>query len=757
MKEELMLNETAYNAEQEDYDAIKQAIESLSKSSQKQFEEIKKEKWYNRVFDMITFSQKGKKRLAEQIGTVAQAQQIFVELLLRLSSDDANVSKIVAESMDDIRRIQEQNIYLLSKINQLENISLGIKADMDINKLSDKCKQVLTACLYKINGMNNKSSEAQMNYANAAITYLAVDVQMDNPTSVFDAMDIDSKRRIFSCCMEYIFLRDCTFDACKEYEEFIEEFDFGNKTIDAIKEQIMQLYSLRGSEGFYSKYKVDNFEDIEDVFVVDIELQEEAEVDEGEPTDENIASILQISLGETKTYRNKKLHINAYINCEGTLNIEHCILYYNESDAGDEITLGKGAHLTIEDSVVVCMGYDKHAFISCEGENTIHFKNTTFVNCSFFLKSREECAFSMMSCELRNCNEEFISLYITDKIPCSISDNVILQDGLADFQPPSTSRMRSSHMIDINSNKNAEIQFHNNVIIEDPQFKTAVVNDQSLENRLCYLRCNRAEISNCTFVGLSSNIVAPWIKNSVFKDCTEAIQTIHEWRNKEKMPLVDNCMFENSTNIIEADDNTAITNCQFMSCYNNLIKPVYSGGGIKIDFCQFGNIKNTLEGYDCFLSERACITLRRSKGSESRPNFIEKCIFDGAELNDNFLISASGYEKPSGTVINIQECDFRNCSTKRSTQKIIKEYMQYDSWGKTKDFHANQISNCRGLDKVNKEGGETEDIEIPTKTTAGIPIGSSIATGIATFPIGAPEVLCVLAGISNVNKVQKEL
>ncbi len=357
MKEELMLNEAAYDANQEDYDAIKQAIESLSKSSQEQFEEMKKEKWYNRVFDMITFSQKGKKRLAEQIGTIAQAQQIFIELLLRLSSNDANISNIIAESMDDIRRIQGQNIYLLSKINQLENISLGIKADMDINKLSDRYKQVLSACLYKINGMNSESSDTQQNYANTVIRYLGVDVQMDNPTSAFDAMDIDSKRRIFSCCMEYIFLRNCTFDTYREYEEFVEEFDFGNKTIDAVKEQIIHLYSLRGIEGFYSKYKIDNFEDIDDVFAIELGLQVKSEDDEQELTDENITSILQISHGETKVYKDKNIHISAYINCEGTLNIDHCILYYNESDAGDEITLGKGACLTIKDTVVICKGY----------------------------------------------------------------------------------------------------------------------------------------------------------------------------------------------------------------------------------------------------------------------------------------------------------------------------------------------------------------------------------------------------------------
>jgi len=729
MKVELMLNEIAYKPE--DYDAIRQAIKSLSESSQEQFKEIKKEKWYNRVFDMITFSQKGKKRLAEQISTVAQAQQIFVELLLRIASDDEQVSKIVAESMDDIRRIQEQNIYLLSKINQLENIPLGIKADMDINKLSDKYKQVLTACLHKMSDMNIESSEAQKNYANAVISYLDVSTQMDNPTLVFDAMDVESKRRIFDCCMEYVFLRDCTFDEYGEYEEFIEEFDLGNKTVKSIKEQILSLYHLRGCEGFYSKYKADNFKDIEDVFFVDIDLPEEPEEDEWELTDENIVSILPILSGETKTYINKKLHINAFVNCEGILSIEHCILYYNESETAGKITLGKGAHLTIKNSVVICKGYDEHAFISTsEGENTISFEKTTFTDCSFFLESRNKCSFSMTGCELKNCHDKFIYMRASDEALYNISDNVILQEEIADFQ---RSKWADKCIITIDSYNNAKIQFYNNTIIEKPQFKTA-------SKELSYFKCETAEVSNCTFVGLSSYILAPWVKNSVFKNCTEAMRLL--WvGGKVNPPIVDNCIFENSTNVIEADHNTKITNCQFIACYNNFIRTRWSGGGVTVEFCEFRNIKNEYEGY--VSEEKSCIAL----SSRRSPNYIKKCIFEGVELNELFLISAFGNEKPSGIVTYIQECTFKNCCTKRSSQVIIKEYMKYDSWGRKKDFHANKISDCRGLENVNKEGSITKNTEMRTMTADGVPIGSSFAAGIMTSQIGAPEALCTLASV----------
>ena len=103
-----------------------------------------------------------------------------------------------------------------------------------------------------------------------------------------------------------------------------------------------------------------------------------------------------------------------------------------------------------------------------------------------------------------------------------------------------------------------------------------------------------------------------------------------------------------------------------------------------------------------------------------------------------------GYEKPSGTVTYIESCDFKNCSTKRESGKIIKEYFKYDTlFKKDIDFHANHVSECRGLDKVNKESAETETVEIRTVSTTGNSIGSALAMGVAGV-VGGPVALATL-------------
>lgn len=269
MSDDLILQKKNYDSE--DYDTIKIAIDKLMSASEEQFEVIKKEKWYNRVFDMLTFSKKKDIRIAEQIGNLAQAQQIFLEIILRMSNNDATISEMLSTSFEDIRKIQGQNVYLIERIKKLENITLGIKEDMDISKLSMKEKEMLCGCLYCINNQSNDTSMEQKKYANTIIDYLGVKTQMDNPWEVIDDLGKDAKKKILLCCLEYIFLIDCSSENYDKFENVISEFDFGNKTVGALKKQVDLLYRFRGTEGFFSKYNTYSCEKIEDSFSYDFE------------------------------------------------------------------------------------------------------------------------------------------------------------------------------------------------------------------------------------------------------------------------------------------------------------------------------------------------------------------------------------------------------------------------------------------------------------------------------------------------------
>ena len=198
MKETLELKQDVFTGSSEDFGAIEKAISTLATASQAQFEDIKKEKWFNRVFNMLTFSHKNEIRVAEQIETVAQAQQIFVELLLRLSINDKRISQMLINSLENIHRLSEQDNYLLKRIKQLEDAVHDIRPDLDIKRLPDMAKDVLSACLFKISEKNERPSEDQKNYANAVLRYIDTDKQMVDPFAGLKTFDEDTRRRMLA-------------------------------------------------------------------------------------------------------------------------------------------------------------------------------------------------------------------------------------------------------------------------------------------------------------------------------------------------------------------------------------------------------------------------------------------------------------------------------------------------------------------------------------------------------------------------------
>src|SRR5699024_3538216 len=113
-------------------DDLQEASKQLTIATEEQFTEIKNEKWFTRVFDMVTFSKKNDKRIANQIENLAQAQQILMEILVRMSDRDTRISDMVATSFDKIEKLSKNDVLLAQKISQLEKRSiLGITKETD--------------------------------------------------------------------------------------------------------------------------------------------------------------------------------------------------------------------------------------------------------------------------------------------------------------------------------------------------------------------------------------------------------------------------------------------------------------------------------------------------------------------------------------------------------------------------------------------------------------------------------------------------
>ena len=99
-----------------DFQDLQSAVQQLTTKSDAQFEELKNEKWFHRIFNMVVCPRKNNIRMAEQITSLAQAQGILIEILVRLADQDANIAGMVMQSQSDIRALAQNSAYLQERL-----------------------------------------------------------------------------------------------------------------------------------------------------------------------------------------------------------------------------------------------------------------------------------------------------------------------------------------------------------------------------------------------------------------------------------------------------------------------------------------------------------------------------------------------------------------------------------------------------------------------------------------------------------------
>lgn len=711
-QQELIIDYDYYEREQCSFDDLKEALLQLTNASQDQFEQIKKEKWFTRVFDMVTFSKKNEKRMASQISNLAQAQQIMMDILVRLSERDKRVSDLVTELYQKIERLSRNDVLLAKRVNQLENrVILGITKESDLADLSELERRILSGVFFSLMERFNYISDEQREFANNVLKYLDVHAQaIDLHASLSSISHIEVKRKILTASLEYCFLNEFHFDLPDRVEEIIDEFDFGNKTVTEVKSKITALYNLRGVGGFMDKYgKVDGYE--ESFY---IEMPEDSFEEEAVELEEiYIDSILHIPHGQNRVFKNNIVHIRAYINCEGHLEFNNCVIYYNESEVSDEITLSEGANIVFSNCEVNCLGLDKNFFVQAKGQNEIILSNNVFNHCSHFLSLNGESLLQVKNCIILTPGESFVkSTGWGNSITGEISDTKIdFKRNESDSDPEQLFIPMNDEIFSIEGTlliNNCEI---NGIGEFDRKKMASVVFNISGGN---YKNCSFKNMNKCIRRGAS-------ISECSFDFCSEVIESNYF---VDSTLEINYCLFTNCEDIFNGD-HLSIKNSQFVDCRNRIVE----GEDITIEFCEFYNLVNDLSGFIPSSSfEFRC-------GKNTATNTISKCLFDGVEIGKGFLIQGSTYEKISGTKVYVKDCDFRNCTTERPTNIIVREYNYYFGlFNRKVETKPVSISNCRGLDKVNAGKSRADEFIIRSTTPTGVKIGVAVAGVVAGLP-----------------------
>ena len=665
MKENLLVLNR--NIESEDIDSIALAIKKISTSSENQFNELKKERWFNRLFNMITFSNKKNIRLAEQISTLAQAQEILVRILLLLSEKSLEISELVKNNTKDIEKLGENDIYLLNRIKKLEDKVFGIKREIKLENLSLQAKEILSACLKELSTLFDYTNDNQKLYVNFILNQLNIDrVEYNNLELAIDELDSNNeKTQILISCLEYIYLKNNNFNILKtNYQilNFIEMFYFSEKKIDEIKNQVERDSNF---DGIIFRYGNDYNEDFDDNFLLD--FIDDIEKIKIEKEDLYIDSMFNIKEGEICIIENKNIHISSMINCSGTLEIRNCTLYYNETEnSPNRINLDGNYSFKIEDSTVICKNYNKEFFIRANYESSkntgVYFKNTNFEDCLNYMNI-SAVNVTIDECKFLNCLGGLLYIYVYRDF--LIANCSITQENLPNFKIEKESFFTKYTLFNIvNCNKKEEhfFKFINNKIDiyfynESVQYSTIIscyknliVMNSSFNNYLkdhnkknLILHIDGKFIDSCSFYSLSK----------IFDNYTR---------------VIDNCYFENCSFIHKWIDIEFLLcrNTEFKNCNNSLFPS--STGYNKFSSYKKG-YSNVIWFENCKFSGNSFIDKNFiALGSRSK---IEKCEFSNINVK-NFLISTYIHEKDS--TIPIRNCIFKNCDTERKDREIIEKY-----------------------------------------------------------------------------------
>lgn len=284
MKELYTVDYEAYSQSETGFEDLKAAVENLATANEQQFEEIKNEKWYTRLFDNITNSKKNEKRLASQVINLNQAQAVLTEMLVRLSDRDAKVAQLVKNSYSFIKKLSENDLALQSKINYLENhFVLGIRNSYDIRELSPQSKALLNECLLKLSDIYREGdgypSAEQQDFANGVLGFIGIESRVENIEALIGETEENDRKAILTCCLEYVFLNNFSFDNIPEdVVDFISELNIGSKTEKTIKQNIEDNFDLRGEDWLLKKYAPETFAtvDMGEYFEIDVQDEEKA-------------------------------------------------------------------------------------------------------------------------------------------------------------------------------------------------------------------------------------------------------------------------------------------------------------------------------------------------------------------------------------------------------------------------------------------------------------------------------------------------
>lgn len=772
-----------------DFQDLQTAVQQLTTKSEAQFEELKNEKWYHRIFNIVVCPRKNNIRMADQITSLAQAQGILIEILVRLADQDANIAGMVMQSQSDIRALAQNSAYLQERLYLLEDKSYGIKENENLRDLNSQQRNILCGCLNDASRLYANPSSEQRLFANELLNYLNADARVENLEDALDDLEDNAKRKILSCVITYLYLYDHTAESMEQdaQEDFIDLFDLGRKTLKALKQQTADTYHLRGVDGCIDRYITAPIEITEETpFEVELPEPETAEaatadntvaksedaIDTSAPREKLVLSGMIQATGET-VYQNKDIHFSAAVmKCQGTLKFINCTLHYNE-DGNDRIFLEEGTSLLIASSTVICHGErDKEDFFirgvevanewgtcalgTCAITNTCFMESLNFVKGCFTTFDFENNVVHGLYYALANvkakerakiCNSRFDYQKHSfrkeaEKGYAGYRVAILSLDNQSDYEP---AEVHVDNCIFVGNEKFNPPDWKQ-TLRETPEDKSIEPEYKAIHGPSSRIRYNKEAmgvVSNCTFLRMEECISGmDTVRNCVFDHCRDCVDECGSQVTECRFTTCGAACDEHTSHGTVCNDlfgEAVVSNCQFTNCNGRSLICTDLDSEIKIQDCEFANIgvleENIWDYY--FQSIISFGTAQTKFANNGHQSEVTRCVFNGICISRKkrsskkdeqayIVVAQVGCtDKFKFPRAVVSDCTFMNCAAPHDL--VLTE--PYDSlFGRKHNYTAVRLRNNTGLDQIGTPAtfAESQNVKLKETDAAGNKIGSSL-------------------------------
>jgi hypothetical protein len=244
----------------ENIDCLIEAANDILSNTSLSFEEMKKKKWYNRLWEMVTFSKDNEKKLAKGVSSLAQVQAIVLKMLMMLSRENTRIAGIVAENSGNIERLAENVLHIAAEIDMIKaelHRNTYFHERIKLSDISDKELELIYSGTIKYTlSFDKPVQEAQeyiANFRKAANMHELPDTDQFDYDSI-GKLSVKASELYYTILCEITALMDKAPDDNDNFEEATENATVSTKKQREIWGRIVKTVKLEGKKGIAEGY-----------------------------------------------------------------------------------------------------------------------------------------------------------------------------------------------------------------------------------------------------------------------------------------------------------------------------------------------------------------------------------------------------------------------------------------------------------------------------------------------------------------------